>query len=178
MRIEPTEAWRHFTADSRSYLVQTFSEMYLIGREMGGSPKLLGELISENMNEVLQLRQRRQQETTTLVGLLYGITAASTFAFFVGLQVVNILSNMSLDLQTSSEFNAGSLIHTGVYHIPLIEFLLVVVVMFTAMLSALMIRTVDGGHKMNTYMHFVVLTWIGSVVAIITKTMVQSFLSI
>jgi len=179
LRIEPAEAWRYFTADCRSYLVQTFSEMYLIGREMGGSPKLLGELIAENMNEVLKLRTQRQQATTTLIGLLYGITAASTFAFFIGLQVVNLLSDMSLDLSTgTSEFDVVSLINTEVYNIPLIEFLLVVIIMFSAMLSALMIRTVDGGHKMNSYMHFVLLTWIGTVVAIATKVLVAAVISI
>jgi flagellar protein FlaJ len=178
MRIEPAEAWRYFTADCRSYLIQTFSEMYLVGREMGGSPKLLGELISENMNEVLQLRQQRRQATTTLIGLLYGITAASTFAFFIGLEVVNILSQMSLDLQTGSDFDVGSLINTGVYNIPLIEFLLVIVILFGAMLSSLMIRTVDGGHKMNTYIHFVVLTWLGAIVSIVTRTLVSTVISI
>jgi flagellar protein FlaJ len=178
MRIEPAEAWRYFTADCRSYLIQIFSEMYLVGREMGGSPKLLGELISENMNEVLQLRQQRKQATTTLIGLLYGITAASTFAFFIGLEVVNILADMSLNLETGTNFEVGTLINTGVYDIPLIEFLLIIVIMFGAMLSALMIRTVDGGHKMNTYTHFVVLTWIGSLVAIITRTLVSTVISI
>jgi flagellar protein FlaJ len=178
MRIEPAEAWRYFTADCRSYLIQTFSEMYLVGREMGGSPKLLGELISENMNEVLQLRQQRRQATTTLVGLLYGITAASTFAFFIGLEVVDILADMSLDLETGTDFEVGTLINTGVYDIPLIEFLLVVVIMFGAMLSALMIRTVDGGHKMNTYTHFVILTWVGALVAILTRTLVSTVISI
>jgi flagellar protein FlaJ len=178
MRIETSEAWRYFTADCRSYLIQTFSEMYLIGREMGGSPKQLGELIGENMNEVLQLRSQRSQETTTFIGLLYGITAASTFAFFIGLQVVNILSDMSLDLQTGTEFQVGQLINTGVYDIPLIEFLLVIVIMFGAMLSSLMIRTVDGGHKLNTYIHFVILSWIGSIIAIATKTLVSAVIGI
>ncbi|QSG07037.1 archaellar assembly protein FlaJ [Halapricum desulfuricans] len=178
MRIEPASAWRHFTAESRSYLVQTFSEMYLVGREMGGDPKMLGELIAENMNEVLQLRQQRRQETTTLIGLLYGITAASTFAFFIGLQVVNILTGLSLDLAETSQFDAGALINTAVYDIPLIEFLLIVVVVFNAMLSALMVRTLDGGHKMNSYMHFVILTWLGALTAIFTKWMVTQFLAI
>ncbi len=179
MRIEPTEAWRYFTADCRSYLIQTFSEMYLIGREMGGSPKLLGELIAENMNQVLQLRQQRQQATTTLIGLLYGITAASTFAFFIGLQVVNILTGLSLDLgAATSQLDVGALINTGVYDIPLIEFLLIVVIMFSAMLSALMIRTVDGGHPANSYLHFVVLSWIGSLVAVATKVLVSTFLAV
>jgi flagellar protein FlaJ len=179
MRIETADAWRHFTAECRSYLIQTFSEMYLVGREMGGSPKLLGELISENMNEVQQLRQSRNQAATTLIGLLYGITAASTFAFFIGLQVVNILASMSLDLSSgSSDFDAATLINVSVYNIPLIEFLLIVIIMFGAMLSALMIRTVDGGHKLNTYIHFVVLTWIGGITAVVTKWMVSQFLSI
>ncbi|GGN99109.1 MULTISPECIES: archaellar assembly protein FlaJ [Haloarcula] len=178
MRIEPTAAWRFFTADCRSYLIQTFSEMYLIGREMGGSPKQLGELIASNMNQVLQLRQKRKQATTTLVGLLYGITAASTFAFFIGLQVVNILAQMSLNLNAGSRLDVNSLINTGVYNIPLIEFLLVIIIMFSAMLSSLMIRTVDGGHKANTYMHFVVLSWIGAITGTFTKWLVTQFLAI
>jgi flagellar protein FlaJ len=179
MRIETADAWRHFTAECRSHLIQTFSEMYLVGREMGGSPKLLGELISENMNEIQQLRQRRSQATTTLVGLLYGITAASTFAFFIGLQVVNILASMSLDLNTGSDsFEVGTLINTSVYNIPLIEFLLIVIIMFGAMLSSLMIRTVDGGHKLNTYIHFVALTWLGAATGVATKWLVSQFLSI
>jgi len=178
MRIEPTAAWRYFTADCRSYLIQTFSEMYLIGREMGGSPKQLGELIAANMNEVLQLRQKRKQATTTMVGLLYGITAASTFAFFIGLQVVNILAQMSLDLNAGSRLDVKSLINTGVYNIPLIEFLLVIIIMFSAMLSALMIRTIDGGHKANTYLHFVMLAWIGGITGSFTKWLVTQFLAI
>jgi len=38
---------------------QKFSEMYLVGRQMGGDPKMLGELISKNMNAVNQLREQR-----------------------------------------------------------------------------------------------------------------------
>jgi flagellar protein FlaJ len=178
MRIEPASAWRHFTAECRSYLIQTFSEMYLVGREMGGDPKMLGELIAENMNQVLQLRQQRKQETTTLIGLLYGITAASTFAFFIGLQVVNILTELSLNLASTSGFDAASLINTSVYNIPFIEFLLIIIIVFSAMLSALMIRTLDGGHKLNSYMHFVILTWLGALTAIFTKWMVTQFIGL
>ncbi len=179
MRIEATEAWRYFTADCRSYLIQTFSEMYLMGRELGGEPKMLGELISENMNKVLQLRQMRAQATTTLIGLLYGITAAATFAFFIGLEVVSILSEMEdLELDPGAGFDAGQLINPEVYNIPLIEFLLIVVIMFSALLSALMIRTVDGGHKINSYMHFVLMAWISGLVAIATKWLIGTFLAI
>ena len=177
MRIEPQAAWRHFTADSRSYLVQKFSEMYLVGRQMGGDPKQLGELISGNMNEVLQLRERRAQSTVTLIGVLYGITAASTFAFFIGLEIVTVLSGFDIGLDTS-QFNFGTIIYTEVYDIETIEYLLIVIILINAVLSSLMIRIADGGHKVNSYVHFVLLTWMSSVVAVFTRIVVGSFLNV
>jgi flagellar protein FlaJ len=178
MRLEPDRAWEYFTANTRSYLIQKFSEMYLVGRQMGGEPRQLGELISENMNHVNQLRQQREQATITMIGLLYGITAASSFAFFIGFKIVEILAGMSLDLTTSSRFSAGQLIHTGVYDLPFIQFLLLGVVMVNAVLSSLMIRTVDGGHKANALLHFVFLTWIGCLVAVLTMTVVGGLLNV
>ncbi|WP_049936747.1 archaellar assembly protein FlaJ [Haloplanus natans] len=178
MRLEPDRAWEYFTANTRSYLIQKFSEMYLVGRQMGGEPKQLGELISQNMNHVNQLRQQRQQATVTMIGLLYGITAASSFAFFIGFKIVDILAGMSLELGTSSQLDVGKLIHTGVYDLPLIQFLLLGVVMINAVLSALIIRTVDGGHKANALLHFVALTWIGCAVAVLTMTVVGGLLNV
>jgi flagellar protein FlaJ len=177
MRIEPSMAWRLFTADSRSYLIQTFSEMFLVGRQMGGDPKQLGELISSNMNVVLQLRERREQSTVTLIGVLYGISAASTFAFFIGLEIVGVLSSMSIGLN-SSQLDITTIIHTDVYDIPTIEYLLVIIVLLNSVLSSLIIRIADGGHKVNAYMHFVFLTWISSVIAVFTRILVGSFLNV
>jgi flagellar protein FlaJ len=178
MRLEPDRAWEYFTANTRSYLIQKFSDMYLVGRQMGGEPKQLGELISENMNHVNQLRQQREQATVTMIGLLYGITAASSFAFFIGFKIVDILANMSLDLTASSQLDVGRLIHTEVYDLPTIQFLLLSVVLINALLSSLIIRTVDGGHKANALLHFVVLTWIGCLVAVLTMSVVGGLLNV
>ncbi|MEZ3115779.1 archaellar assembly protein FlaJ [Halobaculum sp. MBLA0147] len=178
IRIDPEMAWYRFASDTRSYLVQKFSGMYLQGRAMGGDPKQLGELISNNMTTVCQLRQQRDQATVTLVGLLYGITAASSFAFFIGLQVVNILADFSEELNITSVGSVGQIIYAGVYNIPLIEFLLLLVILFNALLSSVMIRTIDGGNKANAYLHFVLLTWLGALTAMGTKEIVTAVLSI
>ncbi|WP_336037656.1 archaellar assembly protein FlaJ [Halobacterium yunchengense] len=177
LRIDAERAWRYFTADAHSYLVQKFSEMYLIGRQMGGDPKHLGDLISRNMSEVLQLRQRRNQAVSTLLGVLYGITAAATFAFFIGLGIVSVLSGMGLDFSNPA-FDVGQIINTDVYDIELIEYLLVVTILVNALLSSLMIRVVDGGHKLNAYIHFVVLTWISAVIASLTMRLVETLLAV
>ena len=177
MRIEPSKAWFYFTAESSSFLIQKFSEMYLIGRQMGGRPKQLGELISRNMNEVLQLRRQRKQSTVTLIGVLYGITAAAAFAFFIGLEVVEILANLSQQMNLDS-LQFGQLIYASAYDIPLIEYLLTLIILFNALLSSLMIRQVDGGHKVNAYLHFVALVWIGSVLAVATSHLTGALISI
>jgi flagellar protein FlaJ len=176
MRIEPTRAWFYFTAEASSYLIQKFSEMYLVGRQMGGSPKQLGELISRNMNEVLQLRRQRQQATITLIGVLYGITASAAFAFFIGLEVVEILVDISAQMDLTGT-TVSTIIHAGVYHIPTIEYLLTLIILFNALLSSLMIRVVDGGHKANSYLHFVVLAWIGSILAVLTSHLAGALIS-
>ncbi|UWG48016.1 Archaellum assembly protein J, TadC family [Halanaeroarchaeum sp. HSR-CO] len=178
MRLSGPDAWRFFTADAHSYLIQKFSEMYLIGREMGGDPKHLGELISQNMSEVLQLRERRDQSTTTLIGVMYGISAAATFAFFIGLGIVEVLAGMSMGIESTGQFNFESLINTQVYDVDVIEYLLTVTVLVNAVLSSLIIRVVDGGHKVNSYLHFVVLTWITAVIGSMTLELVSMLLSV
>ena len=178
MRLSPEAAWRFFTADAHSYLVQKFSEMYLIGRQMGGDPKHLGELISQNMNEVLQLREQRDQSTMTLIGVVYGISAAATFAFFIGLGIVEQLSGLELATSSAGGFDFGSLINTGVYDVDLIEFLLTLTVLINAVISSIIIRVVDGGHKVNAYMHFVVLTWLTAVIGSATLELVGTLLGI
>jgi flagellar protein FlaJ len=177
MRIEPTKAWFYFTAESSSYLIQKFSEMYLVGRQMGGSPKQLGELISRNMNEVMQLRRQRKQATVTLIGVLYGITASAAFAFFIGLEVVEILVSISAQMDITGT-NVATIIHAGVYDVPTIEYLLTLIILFNALLSSLMIRVVDGGHKANSYLHFVALVWIGSLLAVATSHLAGALISV
>ncbi|GAB7092259.1 archaellar assembly protein FlaJ [Halorubrum luteum] len=177
MRISTEGAWRAFSRDTRSYLIQKFSEMYLVARRMGGEPKQLGELISENMNAVNNLREQRRQAAVTFIGLIYGITAAATFAFFIGLEIVAILADLSADFELD-QMDIGQIVYAGAYDIPLIEYLLLTVVIFNAALSSQMIRTIDGGNPANGYIHFVLLTWLGALTAIATRALVNGLLSI
>jgi flagellar protein FlaJ len=178
MRIDTTRAWHLFTAENGSYLIQKFSEMYLVGREMGGDPKQLGELISRNMNEINQLREQRSQAATTLIGLLYGITAAASFAFFTGLQIVGILAGFEIGAASAGGMDFGKLLHTDVYNLVLLEALLLCIILFNAIVSSLTIRTADGGHPGNGFLHFVMLTWVGCATAVATEQLISMLLSV
>ncbi len=178
IRIDTERAWRYFAGDTKSYLIQKFSEMYLIGRAMGGEPKQLGELISENMNQINQLRQQRRQVALTLIGLLYGITAAATFAFFTGLEIAAIMSGFELEAASTGGVDFGRLLHTQMYNLPLLKYMLLLVILFNATVSSLTIRAVDGGHTGNAYLHFVVLTWVGCLTGVATETLIDVLLNV
>ncbi|ELZ07644.1 archaellar assembly protein FlaJ [Natrialba aegyptia] len=176
MRLSTEKSWRYFTGDANTFLIQKFSEMYLIGREMGGGPKRLGELISSNMSAIINLREERKQQTTTLVGVIYGITAASAFAFFMGLELALMLSSFNIDLE--GQVAGGSLVHTDQYNVPILRYLIVLVLIFNAFISSLVLRVADGGHFGNSYIHFAVLLWIGSITGTLTERLVDVLISV
>lgn len=175
VRIDATRAWRLFAADTGSWLIQKFADMYVVGRGMGGSPKRLGSLISANINTMLKLREQREQATTTLIGIVYGLSAASIFAAFIGLEIVVMLVEVSESVTVDDPLIAG-LFNPDVYDVRFIEWLLLCVVLLNALLSALMIRLTDRGRYLNALTHFVLLTWTGAVVALITREAVGSLI--
>lgn len=72
----------------------------------------------------------------------------------------------------------GTLIYAGVYDVPFIEYMLTLIILFNALLSSLMIRMVDGGHKANAYLHFVMLVWVGSLMAVATSSLAGALISV
>ncbi|SDK85260.1 archaellar assembly protein FlaJ [Natronorubrum texcoconense] len=194
MRIDDIRSWRLFAAETGSYLIQKFGDMYVVGRQMGGDPKVLGKVISQNQNQVLKVREQRQQATTTLTGVLYGITAASVFAFFIGLEVVEIMmeitTEMNLDggsdaaaagaegAQVSGGGVASDFLHTEQYNLGAIEYLLIMTILINAMLSSIMIRITDRGHMISSLVHFVLLTWLGAIIAVVTKYVVNAVIAV
>ncbi|RKD95847.1 archaellar assembly protein FlaJ [Halopiger aswanensis] len=176
MRLSTEKSWRYFTGDAHSFLIQKFSEMYLIGREMGGGPKRLGEIISQNMSAIVNLREERKQQTTTLVGVIYGITAAASFAFFIGLELAAMLSSFNID--TQGQLMAGSLIHTDQYNIYVLRYLIILVLIFNAFISSLLLRVADGGHFGNSYVHFTALLWMGAVTGAITERLIDAIITV
>jgi flagellar protein FlaJ len=151
--------------------------MYTVGRRMGGEPEQLGQLIDQNMTEVLKLRQKRTQETGTIIGVIYGITATSTFAFFVGLEVVKVLRDVTGDMEIG-QTGLGGLLNAQVYNLPEIQFMLFVTVLINAFLSSMMIRVVDRGHSMNALPHFVIQTWLAAIIAVVTRYLVSGLISV
>ncbi|MFC7214191.1 archaellar assembly protein FlaJ [Saliphagus sp. GCM10025334] len=177
MRIDDVRSWRLFAAETGSYLIQKFGDMYVVGRQMGGDPKVLGQVISKNQNQVLKVREKRQQATTTLIGVLYGITASSVFAFFIGLEVVEIMMDITAEMDLDQQL-VGDLLNTSQYNLVVMEYLLITTIFINAALSAIMIRLTDRGHILSGLVHFVFMSWLGAIVAAITTYVVNAVVAV
>ena len=174
VRIDTTEAWRLFGIETGSFLIRKFADMYVVGRRMGGDPQQLGDVLSENFERVLQVREHREQQATTLIGVIYGITAAAMFAAFVGLGVVEQMLTITDSIPGQNSRFIGSLFSAQGYRLWIIELLMLTVLVLNALLSSLMIRVSDRGHLVNALPHFVGLTWTGAIVATVTRRVAQA----
>ena len=177
IRIDTEASWRLFAAETGSYLIQKFGDMYVVGRRMGGEPRRLGQVISTNFNEVLRVREQRRQATTTFVGIVYGITAASMFSAFIGLGIAEQMLVITAEISEGNGEFVDSLFSTASYDIAVIEFLLLLVVLINALLSSVMIRITDRGHFVSGLTHFVALVWTGALVATATRIVVDGLIA-
>lgn len=175
-RIDTEAAWRLFAAETGSYLIHKFGDMYVVGRRMGGEPRRLGQVLSANFNEVLRVREQRRQATTTFIGVVYGITAASLFSAFVGLEIAEQMLAITEQIAEQNGAFVRSLFSTGNYDIDVMEFLILMIVLLNAVFSSMMIRITDRGHFVSGLTHFVLLTWTGAIVAGATRLVVGGLL--
>jgi flagellar protein FlaJ len=125
----------------------------------------------------MKLREQRAQQTATFVGIVYGITAASVFSAFIGLEIATLLTDIASGFDSNSQLSS-LLFSPDLYDVGLIEYLLLCVVVINALLSSMMIRITDRGHSVNAYVHFVALTWIGAVVAVVTRHVVGGLVTV
>ncbi|MDY7082485.1 MAG: flagellar assembly protein FlaJ, partial [Halobacteria archaeon] len=110
--------------------------------------------------------------------ILYGLSAATAFAFYIGIEIVKIMIEVTNKIPTNTGGPTGQLLHTGVYNIPQVSTIIMSLIIINAVVGSLIIKIIDGGHKINALPHFVGLTWAGSIVATLTPIFVSSFISV
>lgn len=157
-RIDRKLAWDLFSSESGSFLIRKFGDMYYEGIENGGDPKEISEIISNNFKTVLRIRRKRYTKGNSILGLLYGMTAGVTVTVFIGFSLVIKM----IDVMGSSLTGRMSEIFAlGVYDVPGVRFMLLVMIVLNALISALFIRSVKDSPELKTFAHFGILIWIG-----------------
>jgi len=167
-RLNTPRAWEHFAAGTGSNLIERFATMFVEGTNVGGKPTVIGDIISKNFMAILSMRKLRYSSASSLIGVLYGMTAGIAATMFLALSIIAMLAKLFSNVSLP-EIDIGiSISAIGASNIPLMTSMLMVMMVCHSLISAMLIRVVDGGHHFNTYTHFVGLVWISALTAEIT----------
>lgn len=168
IRVDNKRSWEHFAAGTGSNLIERFATMFVEGTNVGGKPGMIGEIISRNFIDILSMRKLRYSSASGLVGVLYGLTAGIASTMFLSITIISMLMSLFSEAMIP-DVDIGVSINTVINsNIPLLTTMLMFMMSGHSLISAMLIRVVDGGHHFNTYTHFVGLVWISSLTAEIT----------
>jgi archaeal flagellar protein FlaJ len=175
-RVNNSKAWFLFRVECGSFLINKFTEMFNETLNMGGRPDLTSEIISTNFMTMQMLRRERYHSTTSFIGIVYGVQAVVAFCIYVSAGVVLYMNHIYEALEIPTNVLSSVITIPSASSMAIIEALLVLTLVLNALMSAIAIRYMDGGHLLNSMIHFVALVWIGAIVAIVSKVTLEGLL--
>ena len=168
VRLNTVRSWEHFAAGTGSNLIERFATMFVEGTNVGGKPAIIGEIIGRNFMDILSMRKLRYSSASGLVGVIYGLTAGISATMFLSLSIISMLSKLFSNVEMPNidvGISMNAIVNSDV---GLLTTMLMFMMVCHSLISAILIRVVDGGHHFNTYTHFVGLVWVSALVAEIT----------
>jgi len=166
LRIDKLRSWYHFAAETGSSLIQRFSNMFVEAIDVGGRADVAGNIISNNFIHIMGLRKHRYQTGSSLVGVMYGLTAGVAITLYLSMGIVGTMQDLFRSTELPPEVVGGMLHETlepGVLNV-----LLLIILIGHSLASSIMIRIVEGGDIRGATLHFVIMMWIGAVSSILT----------
>ncbi len=176
-RINKLTSWDFFAVETGSNLIHRFSTMFVESTHLGAKAELVGDMIATNIHRIILLRKLRYQSASTMVGVFYGLTAGIGFTLYISLGVVELMQGMFESVEMPPGMSIGMILYTDI-NIGVLYTLITFIIISHSLLSAVMIRLVDGGNLLNGTTHFVLMVWIGAISAVVCKSAVTSLLGI
>lgn len=163
-RINNTTSWKNFSADTGSHLIEVFSESFVESVDLGADADKAGTVVADNFDRVIRLRKRRHASVSSYIGVIYGITGGLAFSLAIAFGVLQIIN------QVFSTFNVGSLNSFGIFvsqpssSILLIEVFILAILLIHSFIAGTALKVADGGKIIHSLHHFVIMTWIVTIV--------------
>ncbi|MBN2111247.1 MAG: archaellar assembly protein FlaJ [Methanosarcinaceae archaeon] len=177
-RIDKISSWEIFSANTGSNLIQRFSVMFVEATNLGGKPEVIGDIIATNFHRIVTLRKKRSQSASSLVGVLYGLTGGIGFTMYISLGVVGLMQDMFAAVEMPPGMSMGMVLYTNVGNMDTLANMVLAIMIGHSLMSAVLIRVVDGGHMLCATIDFVIMVWISGASAIVTMAAVSSLLGI
>lgn len=175
-RINNVSSWRNFSADTGSHLIEVFSESFVESVDLGANADKAGAVVADNFDKVIRLRKRRHASVTSYVGVIYGITGGLAFSLAIAFGVLQIIN------QVFATFNVQSLNSFGIFvsqpqsSILIIEAFILAILLIHSFIAGTALKIADGGKVVHGLHHFVIMTWIVTLVMYGTLQIVKLIL--
>lgn len=163
-RVDNVRSWKNFSADTGSHLIEVFSESFVESVDLGADADRAGTVVADNFDRVIRLRKRRHASVSSYVGVIYGITGGLAFSLAIAYGVLQIIN------QVFSTFNVASLNSFGIFvsqpssEMFTIEAFILAILMVHSFIAGTALKIADGGRIIHGLHHFVIMTWIVTIV--------------
>ena len=175
--------WEKFGEESGSFLIYQFSTIFAESTYLGGRAERIGELVSDNFTKLLSLRRLRIQMSAGLRGALYGSLVGFTLSAYMAAELTQLLANLFTQPFEAMEQGEISGVLSGVLptgaldvDIEVIAIYLGIMVIIHSIVSAIIIKIVDGGSMYSAFFDFVLLVWIGAIISVVLPFALRIFL--
>jgi flagellar protein FlaJ len=177
IRIDSNKAWRLFGYETCSYLIQLFSEMFERCTFLGGDPGKAAEIIGNNFRKIITLRKSKYQSVEQFSAIMYGLGGGLALALFTSYGVAQMVNGLYTGLNIpEAMISVINVMAPG--DLSLVSYLMYATLIIYALVSAYMIKIMDGGHPQVMLMHFTLMVWIVSIVSVVTQYMINKVLGV
>jgi flagellar protein FlaJ len=97
---------------------------------------------------------------------------------YISLGVVGLMQDMFSAVEMPPGMSMGMVLYTNVGSIETLSNMVMLIMVGHSLMSALLIRIVDGGHMLSATTDFVIMVWISGVSAVVTMSGVASLLNL
>jgi flagellar protein FlaJ len=163
-RIDNLIAWRNFSADTGSHLIELFTESFVESVELGADASASGNIVSENVDKITRLRRRRRLAVNTFTGIVFGLTGGLAFSLAISFGILEIIDKVFKQFQISSLSAYGIFFSPPSATIFSIEVFLFAILFLHAFISGMAMKIADGGKKTHGIHNVVIMMWIISVI--------------
>ena len=177
--MNSTKPWELFSKEIGSNLIQRFTDIFVSSVRRGGNSKDIGDICSKNMEKIIGLRNNKKEHLKTFRGSIYSGFFGLNLTIFLCLQISMLLTDKFLTItERAQEEGGGEDLIGGLFFLDninfeLIQYLVYILVIVQAFLSAFLIKEVDGGNRYGMVFHLVLLVWLATSMELILTYIFQ-----
>lgn len=175
-------SWFYFSKESGSSLIAEFMDIFISVVYRGGSAAVAGEIVSDNMSKINEMRDQKKGFASTLKGGVYGTFFGLALTIYISLLVSVLLFKIFASLTEGLEGFALDMV-SGIFPTEIQDtfgtstIYVAIILAIHASISAYIIKEVDGGNKFSMFSDLVIMLWIGAIIEVVVTMMFRGLFS-